>query len=111
MKHEGSRPEAFRAARILAGHARSRYPDVQSPEHGGCRRNRPAAPLRALDRHRGRAGSRAVAIRGYPLTAPAVRPLTIWRWNTITSRKSGAVMETAAATASTWSVVVVSRLK
>lgn len=45
------------------------------------------------------------------MTAPAVRPLTIWRWNTITSRKSGAVMETAAATASTWSVVVVSRLK
>ncbi|KAJ02433.1 hypothetical protein PM02_14610 [Sulfitobacter mediterraneus] len=45
-----------------------------------------------------------------PFTAPAVRPLTIWRWKTITSRNSGAVIDTAAATATTWSVVVVSRL-
>ena len=47
----------------------------------------------------------------HPFTAPAVSPLTIWRWNTITRRNSGAVIETAAAMASTWSVVVVSRLK
>src|SRR6056297_3879285 len=46
-----------------------------------------------------------------PFTAPAVRPLTIWRWNIMTSKNRGAVIETAAATASTWSVVVVSRLK
>ena len=38
--------------------------------------------------------------RRYPLTAPAVRPLTIWRWKTMTRRKSGAVIETAAAIAS-----------
>lgn len=37
----------------------------------------------------------------HPLTAPAVRPLTIWRWKIITSRNSGAVMDTAAAIAST----------
>ena len=35
----------------------------------------------------------------YPLTAPAVRPLTSWRWNTMISTNSGAVADTTAATA------------
>ena len=35
----------------------------------------------------------------YPLTAPAVRPLTICRWKNITSTNSGAVADTTAATA------------
>ncbi len=53
----------------------------------------------------------AGAFHGQPFTAPAVSPDTICRWNTITRRKRGAVIETAAATARTWSVVVVSMLK
>ena len=35
----------------------------------------------------------------HPFTAPAVSPLTICFWNTMTRKNSGAVIETAAATA------------
>lgn len=48
-----------------------------------------------------RPGPNDQEVAHYPFTAPAVRPLTIWRWKTMTRIKSGAVIDTAAATATT----------
>ena len=39
------------------------------------------------------------AIGRYPFTAPAVRPLTIWRWKNITRMNNSAVTDTTEATA------------
>ena len=36
------------------------------------------------------------AMADYPLTAPAVSPLTIWRWKKRTRMKSGTVADTTA---------------